>query len=468
MFQITHYKQARGSIKICIPYALSDVKDWIDKHVFLSHSGSSKPTVVGFDTEWRPSMHNRKGENATSLVQIATRNNQQENHTLLVQLNKLPEFPNALKDLIQSKEVVKTGVGILADLRKVCDDHSFTLDDGAWTDIGEVAGRMQIDSPKKNLKSLTETLIGVEVEKSRRITMSNWASKTLSPQQIQYAAYDAVMSLDVYTALEEMKAFEVKSVNMKYEDMYPPNRQFFPEIDDSGLITKVHSREDCRRFWLKSSESTVFLNNTAKKLKLIDEALLKEISDLKPEGNHVKRRKVKKMYRAMASVILSRFGDTLQFSIRKKQVRSGYIVHLLNGKNILASGHGDNTASAAEAACYELCKEILALQQSMSDLEWFHACSGKGPIPRHLENWKNNKENYFGVKGNLGSFPPAVTSPVHCVSPSKRKYPDIAIDLNVGLKYNNDLEGDESEQRSTKKSKPCAAADIKENRVPVE
>ena len=97
----------------------------------------------------------------------------------------------------------------------------------------------------------------------------------------------------------------------------------------------------------------------------------------------------------------------------------------------------------------------------------------EGPHGRCITyNKARNKYMVYVTKGKkqhyVGSFPTqeeavvardtflrneTATSPTHCVSAPKRKYPDIAIDSNVGVESDNDLEGDESEQRNTKKSK---------------
>ena len=44
-------------------------------------------------------------------------------------------------------------------------------------------------------------VLGRRLQKSRKMTTSNWALPTLSPGQLQYAADDAHASLAVYLAL---------------------------------------------------------------------------------------------------------------------------------------------------------------------------------------------------------------------------------------------------------------------------
>ena len=53
------------------------------------------------------------------------------------------------------------------------------------------------------LKAAVAVVLGQRFAKSKKATTSNWANKTLTPQQLQYAANDAHASLLVYKALSD-------------------------------------------------------------------------------------------------------------------------------------------------------------------------------------------------------------------------------------------------------------------------
>jgi ribonuclease D len=53
------------------------------------------------------------------------------------------------------------------------------------------------------LKAAVAIVLGQRFAKSRKATTSNWANKTLTPQQLHYAANDAHASLLVYRGLGE-------------------------------------------------------------------------------------------------------------------------------------------------------------------------------------------------------------------------------------------------------------------------
>jgi ribonuclease D len=52
------------------------------------------------------------------------------------------------------------------------------------------------------LKDLVREVWGVHMEKPRRVTLSNWAKRVLSEEQIKYAAVDAFASFEVGRRLD--------------------------------------------------------------------------------------------------------------------------------------------------------------------------------------------------------------------------------------------------------------------------
>ncbi|RZL30799.1 MAG: 3'-5' exonuclease domain-containing protein 2, partial [Rubrivivax sp.] len=53
------------------------------------------------------------------------------------------------------------------------------------------------------LKAAVAIVLGQRFAKSKKATTSNWANRTLTPQQLQYAANDAHASLCIFHALNE-------------------------------------------------------------------------------------------------------------------------------------------------------------------------------------------------------------------------------------------------------------------------
>jgi ribonuclease D len=80
----------------------------------------------------------------------------------------------------------------------------YGLEVGCMEDLREVAavkmGRRAIR--QWGLQRFAMEIMGVHMEKERRITLSNWGRRALSKKQIEYAAVDAFVSFEVGRRLD--------------------------------------------------------------------------------------------------------------------------------------------------------------------------------------------------------------------------------------------------------------------------
>ncbi|CAE6416998.1 unnamed protein product [Rhizoctonia solani] len=76
----------------------------------------------GFDLEWRPSFVKGMPEAPIALLQLA-----RPDQILLIQLSGMRGFPNSLRDVLENYEIVKAGVGIAGDARKLWRDYGVSL-----------------------------------------------------------------------------------------------------------------------------------------------------------------------------------------------------------------------------------------------------------------------------------------------------------------------------------------------------
>lgn len=150
-------------------------------------------TVLGFDTEARPSF--KKGKSyPTALVQLAS-----SEHVVLIRLSKVP-LGELLVNILSCAKVIKAGVAIHEDIRLLQKLHPFKAE--GIIDIAEMARRLQLKA--QGLRTLAANILGYRVSKAVRC--SNWEKKELSPQQVLYAATDAWVGRELYFKLLEMGA----------------------------------------------------------------------------------------------------------------------------------------------------------------------------------------------------------------------------------------------------------------------
>ena len=150
---------------------------------------------VGFDTESKPMFVAGGEQTGPHIVQFAT-----AEHAFIVH-TEAPETEAFLRAMLESEAIAKVGFGIVSDrvplLRKLGVQLS------AGVDVSHMVRRLGFKQAV-GLRAAVAIVLGQRLPKSKKITTSNWSSRKLSPQQLQYAANDAHASLLVYQALNAM------------------------------------------------------------------------------------------------------------------------------------------------------------------------------------------------------------------------------------------------------------------------
>jgi RNA polymerase sigma factor for flagellar operon FliA len=150
--------------------------------------------AIGFDTESKPTF--QKGEVSTGphLVQLAD-----ESHAWLFQIGA-PSSPgvalcaDVLRAVLESPTILKVGFGLGDDLRRL--RAKLGIDTRNVIDLATALRRGERNA--WGAKTAVARFFGQRLQKSRRITTTNWALPRLSDQQIQYAADDAHVALRIY------------------------------------------------------------------------------------------------------------------------------------------------------------------------------------------------------------------------------------------------------------------------------
>ncbi|MBT1702778.1 3'-5' exonuclease [Chryseosolibacter indicus] len=147
-----------------------------------------KYDVVGFDTETRPSF--KKGQlYQVSLLQLAI-----PEKVFLIRVNHTG-VTDEIAQLFENEKIVKAGVGIRDDLKALQKLRAFEPKN--CFDLQTLAKQagLQVESVKK----LSALLLGFRISKGAQT--SNWEAPTLTQKQIEYAATDAWVCLELYKKL---------------------------------------------------------------------------------------------------------------------------------------------------------------------------------------------------------------------------------------------------------------------------
>lgn len=162
--------------------------------------------TVGFDTESKPTF--QKGEVSTGphLVQLAT-----DTHAYLFQIGTVRTQPDGdatptparpaapgiavVRAVLESKTVLKVGFGLGDDLRRL--RAKLGIEPHNVLDLA-TALRRRGERNTLGARTAVERFFGQRLQKSRKITTTNWALPRLSEKQILYAADDAHVALRLY------------------------------------------------------------------------------------------------------------------------------------------------------------------------------------------------------------------------------------------------------------------------------
>ena len=147
---------------------------------------------IGFDTESKPTF--KVGEMSTGphLVQFAT-----PQAAYLFQIG-VKGAVEAAKVVLESHQVLKIGFGLGSDRSRL--RSRLGIDLRHFVDLGTTF-RYQGKKGQVGLRGAVAAVLGARVSKSRSVSTSNWANRTLTDAQRLYAANDAYAALEVFLAL---------------------------------------------------------------------------------------------------------------------------------------------------------------------------------------------------------------------------------------------------------------------------
>ena len=153
----------------------------------------SQADVVGFDAESKPTF--MKGEVSTGphLVQLAT-----DDVAYLFQIGSAASAQDALavlKPVLESEAILKVGFGLGDDLKRL--RAKLGIETRNVLDLA-TALRRRGERNTLGAKTAVARFFGQRLQKSRRITTTNWALPQLSEKQLLYAADDAHVALRLY------------------------------------------------------------------------------------------------------------------------------------------------------------------------------------------------------------------------------------------------------------------------------
>ncbi len=145
-------------------------------------------TIIGFDTETKPSF--RRGQsNNVALLQLSS-------HTTcyLIRLNHLG-LPESIKRVLENPDILKIGVSIHDDFHNL---HKISnVNPKGFVELQSYVKDYEIQD--NSLSRIYGILFGQRISKGQRLT--NWEASELTVRQQEYAALDAYACILIYEHL---------------------------------------------------------------------------------------------------------------------------------------------------------------------------------------------------------------------------------------------------------------------------
>ena len=148
----------------------------------------SKQSIIGFDTETRPSF--KKGDfHKVALIQLAT-----TDECFLFRTNKMGLTEPLIK-LLENPDVIKIGLSTKDDFHGL--NQLAPCSPAGFIELQQFVKKFEICD--MSLQRIYAIIFGEHISKGQRL--SNWEAQTLTPGQIGYASLDAWACLRIYDYL---------------------------------------------------------------------------------------------------------------------------------------------------------------------------------------------------------------------------------------------------------------------------
>lgn len=159
-----------------------------DEDVINAVDTLRKETVIGFDTETKPSFKRGRSNNV-ALLQLSTHET-----CFLFRLNHIG-LHDQVRSLLEDSNILKIGVSIHDDfhnLRKL-----YNLEPAGFIDLQSYVKDFEIAD--NSLARIYAILFGRRISKGQRLT--NWEANHLTNHQQEYASLDAYACIQIYDLL---------------------------------------------------------------------------------------------------------------------------------------------------------------------------------------------------------------------------------------------------------------------------
>ncbi|XP_014243855.1 exonuclease mut-7 homolog [Cimex lectularius] len=210
---------------LSLPMSSIIIVDTEPKFIHLIESAVDGATIVGLDTEWKPTLQN--STSGLSLMQLAT-----HNKIYLIDVIAVGNYNHLWEEFstifLSNQNIIKIGFSLSADfsaMKQHLPIGNISISGSGFLDLATLWTRLVRDynfqfpfsesdrCSSSCLSQLVAQCVGKPLNKIEQF--SNWQIRPLRPSQINYAALDAFCLIEIYTVLNKV----CDTCNIPFEDI---------------------------------------------------------------------------------------------------------------------------------------------------------------------------------------------------------------------------------------------------------
>lgn len=115
----------------------------------------------------------------------------------LFRVCKFSSIPANLKSFLEDPEIIKTGVTPQSDAKYLLQDYALSVN--STFDLRFLA--LITNHNAEGLAKLSKSVLNIELDKNWRVRCSDWEIENMSREQVDYAAKDAFVAVEIFRKL---------------------------------------------------------------------------------------------------------------------------------------------------------------------------------------------------------------------------------------------------------------------------
>jgi ribonuclease D len=165
--------------------------------------------LLGFDSEQKPTFKRNQTPHGIATIQIASLN-----ECYVFQVKKIDNL-TPLIALLENEDISKVGINLAGDNHALYSEFGIRLK--ATIEIDSVLSKLT-SRESIGAKKAAKIFLKKDLQKSKKMSTSNWENDTLSDSQIKYAAEDAAVALDITIHLLNRYPFVIETMPIWFKE----------------------------------------------------------------------------------------------------------------------------------------------------------------------------------------------------------------------------------------------------------